>query len=63
MTLCNVWCFVTEAVADLPEHEAIKLKEKLEELNNMDAEVTMDTRLGWGEGLTEWGYWRYVCGV
>ncbi|XP_053405969.1 protein unc-13 homolog A-like isoform X6 [Mercenaria mercenaria] len=28
-----------EAVAELPEHEAIKLKEKLEVLNNMDAEI------------------------
>jgi hypothetical protein len=34
ITLC-----ITEAVAELPEHEAIKLKEKLEVLNNMDAEV------------------------
>lgn len=34
LTLC-----ITEAVAELPEHEAIKLKEKLEVLNTMDAEV------------------------
>ena len=30
---------LVEVVADLPEHEAAKLKEKLEELNNMDNEV------------------------
>ncbi|WAR00412.1 LOW QUALITY PROTEIN: UN13B-like protein [Mya arenaria] len=34
-----------EAVADLPEHEAIKLKEKLEELNNMDAEILQNKEL------------------
>ena len=30
---------LVEVVADLPEHEVAKLKEKLEELNNMDNEV------------------------
>ena len=29
----------SEAVADLPDSEAVKLKEKLEVLNSMDAEV------------------------
>ncbi|XP_052796789.1 protein unc-13 homolog A-like isoform X8 [Mya arenaria] len=44
-----------EAVADLPEHEAIKLKEKLEELNNMDAEILQNKELSKRQSYSQSG--------
>ncbi|XP_052282013.1 protein unc-13 homolog A-like isoform X4 [Dreissena polymorpha] len=44
-----------EAVADLPEHEAIKLKEKLEELNNMDAEILQSKELSKRQSYSQSG--------